>query len=180
MADTDNQPSRLLTLLLTWNRLFSSGMTLPSRHLLVQSQQWKHQNNVWNLFNVNNKENKNGVVLVSLSLTLNRFSTLFWCFHCWLWASKYRLRNDVFLVFLLLLLSLKALMNFLLLFIIFTCFYITSVWLHHLLLRFWVKMILDQLPQEFVSPSSALTLFRQLLVFLLENIRLQRWSIMQP
>ena len=22
----------------------------PSRHLLVQSQQWKHQNNVWNLF----------------------------------------------------------------------------------------------------------------------------------
>ena len=26
--------------------------------------------------------------LVSLLLTLNRFHTLFWCFHCWLWASK--------------------------------------------------------------------------------------------
>ena len=29
----------------------------PDRHLLVQSQQLKHQNNVWNLFKVNNKDN---------------------------------------------------------------------------------------------------------------------------
>ena len=28
---------------------------LPSLHLLVQIQQWKHQNNLWNLFKVNNK-----------------------------------------------------------------------------------------------------------------------------
>ena len=27
---------------------------MPSRHLLVQSQQWKHHNNVWNLFKVDN------------------------------------------------------------------------------------------------------------------------------
>ena len=42
--------------------------------LLVQIQQWKHHNNVWNLFRVNNKENRvtdvNGIVLVSLLLTL--------------------------------------------------------------------------------------------------------------
>ena len=30
--------------------------TLPSQHLLPQNQQWKHQNNVWNLLKVNNKE----------------------------------------------------------------------------------------------------------------------------
>ena len=27
---------------------------MPSRHLLVQSQQWEHHNNVWNLFKVDN------------------------------------------------------------------------------------------------------------------------------
>ena len=27
---------------------------LPWRHIQVQSQQYKHQKNVWNLFNVNN------------------------------------------------------------------------------------------------------------------------------
>ena len=30
----------------------------PSRHLLVQSQQWKHQNNVWNRFKVNIKDTR--------------------------------------------------------------------------------------------------------------------------
>ena len=24
-------------------------------------------------------------------VTMNRFHILFWCFHCWLWTSKYRL-----------------------------------------------------------------------------------------
>ena len=37
----------------------------PSRHLLVQSQQWKHQNYVQYLLKVNNK-NFNDVALVSL------------------------------------------------------------------------------------------------------------------
>ena len=36
-------------------------------------QQRKHQNNVWNLSKVNNKDVP--------FLTLNRFHTLFWCFH---------------------------------------------------------------------------------------------------
>ena len=31
---------------------------LPSGHLLVQSQQWKHQNNTGNLFKVNNKDTR--------------------------------------------------------------------------------------------------------------------------
>ena len=57
---------------------------IPSRH----SQQWKHQNNVWNMFDVND------VVLVLLLLTLNRFHTLFWCFHCWLWTNKCRLGSS--------------------------------------------------------------------------------------
>ena len=32
--------------------------------------------------------NMNDVVLVLVLLTLNRFHTLFWCFHDWLWTSK--------------------------------------------------------------------------------------------
>ena len=43
---------------------------IPGQHLLVQ---WKHQSIVWILF-------KNAV-LVSLSLTYNRFHRLFWCFN---------------------------------------------------------------------------------------------------
>ena len=42
-----------------------------SRYLPVQSQQWKHQSNVWNLFKVNNKD-ANDVVH-----TLNLFHTFF-------------------------------------------------------------------------------------------------------
>ena len=43
----------------------------------VQSLLYKHQNDV------------NDVVLVSLSLTLNRFHTFFWCFNCSICTSKY-------------------------------------------------------------------------------------------
>ena len=50
-----------------------------SRHLLVQSQKWKHQVNVSNLFQVNNKDTKvrNAVFIrtVSLLIILNRFHT---------------------------------------------------------------------------------------------------------
>ena len=52
----------------------------------------KCQKNVWNLFKVNNKDNK--TTSMTLVLTLNRFYTLLGCFHCWLfWTSKYRLAN---------------------------------------------------------------------------------------
>ena len=37
------------------NKLKTADSLLPSQHLFVQSQQQKHQNNVWNLFKVNNK-----------------------------------------------------------------------------------------------------------------------------
>ena len=51
---------------------------LCSQHILVQSQQWKHQINVRDLFKVNNKCQNEvvDVVLVSLMLTLNRSRTL--------------------------------------------------------------------------------------------------------
>ena len=56
----------------------------PSRYLLVQSQQCKHQNNVWNLFKVYNKDTRTtslalfiDVILMSLLLTLNDF------IHCY-------------------------------------------------------------------------------------------------
>ena len=53
----------------------------PSWHLLVDNQQPKHKNNVYNLFKVNNKD-VNDIVLVFLLLILDRFNLLFWCFHC--------------------------------------------------------------------------------------------------
>ena len=36
-------------------------------------------------------ERRHNVFLASLLLTLNRFHTLLWCLHCWVWVSKYRL-----------------------------------------------------------------------------------------
>ena len=51
-------------------------MTWLRRHLLVQGQQWKHQNNVWKLSNVNNNQ-VSDVNLVPLQLTLNRFPHYF-------------------------------------------------------------------------------------------------------
>ena len=62
-----------------------------SRYLLVQSEQRKHQNNMWNLFIVTNVNlvNVSLVFLVSLSLTLTDFmhclivSTV----DCWLFST---------------------------------------------------------------------------------------------
>ena len=39
---------------------------------LFQNQQWKYQNNVWNLLTIKTPDDVNGVVLVSILLTLNR------------------------------------------------------------------------------------------------------------
>ena len=44
----------------------------------IQSWQKRHQNHAID------------VRLLSLLLTLNRFQTFFWCFHCWLWTSKWK------------------------------------------------------------------------------------------
>ena len=40
---------------------------------------------------INHQNDVNDVILLSLLLTLNKFDTLFCCFHCWLRTSKYRL-----------------------------------------------------------------------------------------
>ena len=62
-------------------KMFQFWKHVPSRHLLVQSQQGKHSNNVWNLFKVNNKDNSvfivnfeqiSRIVLVFSLLTLNK------------------------------------------------------------------------------------------------------------
>ena len=53
--------------------------TLGQSVKYVQSWQQKHQKEVTD------------VVLVSLFLTLNRFHTLLWCYHCWLWTNKCQL-----------------------------------------------------------------------------------------
>ena len=66
----------------------------PSLRLCIQTQRWKqHQDNAWNLFEVSNKDTKDGrttslISFVSLLLSLKKFHTLFWCFYCWLWTSK--------------------------------------------------------------------------------------------
>ena len=52
-----------------------SSFHLPSRALLVQSQQWKHQSNVWKLFKVNNKD------------TRTTSMTSFWCLYRQLWKD---------------------------------------------------------------------------------------------
>ena len=61
---------------------------LPRRYLLIQSQQQRHQHNVWNWFKVNNKGNGTTSItsMLPLLLTLNRLfwslcRSLFWSSH---------------------------------------------------------------------------------------------------
>ena len=69
---------------------------IPAGIRKFQNQQRKYQNYVWNLFKIINKDTVRiktaFLTLVSLLLTWNRFETLTWCFHFWLWTSKCRLR----------------------------------------------------------------------------------------
>ena len=64
----------------TYQKIHLKNHTRKSQcsYLLVQSQQWKQQNKVWNLFKVNNKDTR------TTSMTKG-------CFHYWLWPSKCRL-----------------------------------------------------------------------------------------
>ena len=59
-----------------WLRTHSGHLSLmlSIRHLFVWSQQWKHQNNVWNLFKVINRDTR----IISV--------TSLWCLYCWLWT----------------------------------------------------------------------------------------------
>ena len=45
----------LFSSILIREKLIRPLETIPNQNLLVQSQQWKHQNNVQNLFKVNRK-----------------------------------------------------------------------------------------------------------------------------
>ena len=63
----------------------STQRSMNSAHLLVQSQQYKYQKRVQNMFEANNKKYQNNItyaVLVFLLLTLNIFHTFFQCFSC--------------------------------------------------------------------------------------------------
>ena len=72
-------------------KYFKKFYSVPSRHLLSQNQLLINQNNLWNLFRVNNKDQNdvNDFVVVSLLLTLNISRIFFSCFHSWLWRSKW-------------------------------------------------------------------------------------------
>ena len=50
---TDSRPNELINL---QPNVEFRLQNYPRQHLLVKSQQWKHQNNNWNLFKVNNKD----------------------------------------------------------------------------------------------------------------------------
>ena len=52
-----------------------SFYAFPKRHLLVQSQQWNHQKNNWNLFKIKNTDTR------TMSMTS------FWCLYCQLWTD---------------------------------------------------------------------------------------------
>ena len=69
------------------------GFSYPSRLLLVESQQWKRQNHVWNIFRVSKKDTRTTLdfVLVCLLITVKKFFLLIWCLQCWLWTNKCRL-----------------------------------------------------------------------------------------
>ena len=50
--------------------LITQYIANTSRHLLVQSQLWKHQNNVYKLFKVNNINTRTGVFIVNFEQIL--------------------------------------------------------------------------------------------------------------
>ena len=72
---------RPAVLTINFKQVLVRWIALPIWHLFVQTQQWNHQSNVWNLFKVNNKDPRHG------------FHRLLWCLYCWLWTSKCRLGN---------------------------------------------------------------------------------------
>ena len=66
----------------------------PSRHLDAQSQQWKHQESLWNLFRFNNKDTWTTSMMSFWCLCCYLWTDFTYCSgvsHCWLWACKCRL-----------------------------------------------------------------------------------------
>ena len=69
------------------NVFFSRLCSYPSRDLPTQSQQWKFNNSVWDLFKVNNKDTRTRHWRRCRGFIVNfeqRFHLLFLCFHGWL------------------------------------------------------------------------------------------------
>ena len=77
----------LVCLLLIWN------ISQPAFIYLLKV----NYGNIWKMcstcseLTIRQQNDVTDVVQVSLLLTLNRFYTLLWCFHCCLWRSKYQL-----------------------------------------------------------------------------------------
>ena len=64
-------------------RGFVCDIIRHSKKLPAQSKLLKYKNKVWKLIKIKNEDN--GVVAVSLLLTVNIFQT---CSTCWLWTGK--------------------------------------------------------------------------------------------
>ena len=86
--------------LLTWVTNIPQEMTIFCKIHFSEKQDGIYLFKLWNLFKVNNKDTRTTsmTLLLLLMPTLNRFHTLFWCIHCWLWTSKYRLKYKYFQV----------------------------------------------------------------------------------
>ena len=61
--------SRKYAPVIKWNRNWNK--TFRSQHLLVQSQQQKYQNNVWNLFKINKDTRTTSLTLLSFKTAKN-------------------------------------------------------------------------------------------------------------
>ena len=73
----------------------SSHCFLPSLKLLVQSDQWKQQGNVWNLswLTIRHQVNAIDAALFCLLLILNIFHKLLWCFHQLIFIDNFEQLN---------------------------------------------------------------------------------------
>ena len=54
----------------------------------VNSENTKAMYEIYLKLTIKTKNDINDVVVVFLLLTLNKFRTFLWCFHCWVWTSK--------------------------------------------------------------------------------------------
>ena len=77
---------------------------LPSWHSLFKDQKYRHQSNleICSKLIIKTPERSNSrcsgvfVFFFFFLLTLNKFYTLFWCFYCWHWTSKWWMVESLF------------------------------------------------------------------------------------
>ena len=82
----ENSYDCFLLILNYWNEYKTFVKFYPSQHLPDQSQQWRHQSNILNLFKVNSKDIK------KTSVT-SIFPTFFWFSHYWLCTNRCQLEK---------------------------------------------------------------------------------------